>query len=148
MFRELYEYTTLYEEWAAHQNDTAALSDVNWLVVQVCCGIGNHLLMNVRGLMLALRMRRAIVFLEESDLQYAMSSVIPVMPMAVPAALGWPHSSTRVFATDYRDGHLGVKLLTCGDWAELDAFQFVQIQGLSDVHLRFGVWGLRVGGWG
>ena len=111
------------------------MSNVKWLIVDTCCGLGNHLLMNVRGLMMALRMRRAITFLEESDLAYDMASVLPIIPMTVPAALGWPHTSTKVFATDYRDGHIGATLLMCGDWDALLSFRFLQVQGLSDVHV-------------
>jgi len=135
IFRQLFQYTTMYNEWSAQQTNSSAMANVKWLIVDVCCGVGNHLLMNVRGLMLALRLRRAIVFLEESDLHYDMSSVIPIIPMAVPRALGWPSTSTHVISTDHRDGHLGARWMTCGDWDATDTYQFVQIQGLSDVHL-------------
>ena len=94
-----------YEELAAQQTNATAMSNVKWLIVDTCCGLGNLLLMNIRGLMMALRMRRAITFLEENDLTYDMASVLPIMPVTVPAALGWPHTSTKVFATDHRDGH-------------------------------------------
>ena len=126
IFRELFQYTTLYEEWAEQQTNMTAMSGVQWLIVDVCCGLGNHLLMGVRGLMFALRLRRAIVFLEESDLHYDMSSVIPIISTSVPAALGWPHSSTKVISTDHRDGHLGIEWMTCGDWfSELHLHDFL-----------------------
>ena len=124
-----------YEELAAQQTNATAMSNVKWLIVDTCCGLGNLLLMNIRGLMMALRMRRAITFLEENDLTYDMASVLPIIPMTVPAALGWPHTSTKVFATDYRDGHIGATLLMCGDWDALLSFRFLQFQGLSDVHV-------------
>ena len=149
-WRELHEYTLMYEDWVTQASDLVSagpasdgtgldspLRDVKWLVVDVCCGIGNHLLMGVRGLMLALRMRRAIVFLEEGHLHYNMSSVIPILPPSVPSALGWPQRSTKVVATDHRDGHLGVRFLTCGDWDSLEHYQFVQLQGLTDVHISY-----------
>ena len=147
VFQLLYNYTRQYEAWAAQatywaDNDyqvtagsPGAMEGVKFVIVDVCCGIGNHLLMAARGLMLALRLGRALIINEENEVVYALTSVLPLISPDVAARLGWPHRSTKIIATDHRDGHLGVEFYTCGDWHALADHDFIQLQGMEDVHM-------------
>jgi len=147
VFKLLYDYTLQYEAWAAAARSldgvTAAhsagqgapMEGVKFLIVDACCGIGNHLFMAVRGLMVALRLGRALVLSEGNEVEYDFTSVLPLMSADVPSSLGWPARSTKAIATDHRDGHLGVEFYTCGDWEQLQDYAFIQLQGMQDVHL-------------
>ena len=145
-FKLLHDYTLQYDAWAAKalaadgqpgasDGEGHPMGGVKFVIVDSCCGIGNHLFMAVRGLMVALRLGRAMVLREENPVEYDFTSVLPLMSPDVPASMGWPHRSTRAIATDHRDGHLGVEFYTCGDWEELEEYDFIQLQGMQDVHL-------------
>ncbi len=147
VFKLLYDYTLQYEAWAttarsldvataAHgAGQGAPMEGVKFVIVDACCGIGNHLFMAVRGLMVALRLGRALVLSEGNEVEYDFTSVLPLMPPSVPSSLGWPGRSTKAIATDHRDGHLGVEFYTCGNWEQLQDYDFIQLQGMQDVHL-------------
>ncbi|EKX33430.1 hypothetical protein GUITHDRAFT_120380 [Guillardia theta CCMP2712] len=134
-FFTLHKYASKYEEWSRRQDDREYMNTLRWVVVDVNGGIGNQLLQAVLALMIAIRTDRVLVVNLMTPVEYNLSHVLPLLPLEVPASLGWPRVSTREIATDHRDGRDGVQFWTCGDWRELDGVKFLHMMGLSDVHL-------------
>eukprot|EP00960_Hanusia_phi_P040758 754635-Hanusia_phi.AAC.1 len=134
-FAALYDYASKYESWSLRRDDREYMRTLKWVVVDVNGGIGNQLLMAILALMVAMRTDRVLVVNLMTPVEYNLSSVLPLLPLEVPAGLGWPRVSTKEIATDHRDGRDGVKFWTCGDWSELDNVTFLHMLGLSDVHL-------------
>ena len=168
----LHAYYLQYLHWSSVWSEAAEQErereEMDFVVAGVYGGgLGNQLQQAVQGLVVALRTGRPLVIdavhsEEEAHSvgmswhpylaqTYAFDSVLPLLPISVPLALGFAERGSAPPSPDDNDDgfaagpptklvHLhstdGVEFMTCGNWQqEVEGFKFVKVWALAEAHL-------------